>query len=68
MYPINLRGIGVGFVSALSRLGAITTPYVAQILFQTREYASIGLYAGSSLVLLPVALMLSIETWSRSLQ
>ena len=31
VYPTNLRGIGVGFVSAISRFGAITTPYVAQV-------------------------------------
>ena len=68
VYPTNLRGIGVGFVSALSRLGAITTPYVAQVLFQTSEYAAIGLYAGSCLVLVPVVLLLSIETRGRSLK
>ena len=62
MYPTNFRGIGVGFVLALSCLGANRTPYVAQVLFQTSVYAAIGLYASSCLVLVPVALLLSIET------
>ena len=68
IYPTNLRGIGIGFVSAVSRLCAITTPYVAQVLFQTSEYATIVLYAGSCLVLVLVSLLLSIETRGRSLE
>ena len=68
IYPTNIRRIGIGLVSALSRLGAITTPYVAQVLFQASEYAAIGLYAGSCLVLVLVSLLLSIETRGRSLE
>ena len=68
IYPTNLRGIGIVFVLASCCLGAITTPYVAQVLFQASKYAAIGLYAGSCLVLVLVSLLLSIETRGRSLE
>lgn len=31
VYPTSLRSVGVGGCSALARLGAMATPYVAQV-------------------------------------
>lgn len=32
VYPTGLRAVGVGSCSAMARLGAMVTPYVAQVL------------------------------------
>ena len=56
IYPTNIHGIGTGFISALTCLGTITTPYIAQVLFQASDYAAIGLYTGSCLVRVLVSL------------
>lgn len=31
VYPTSLRAVGVGACSAMARLGAMVTPYVAQV-------------------------------------
>lgn len=31
VYPTSLRAVGVGSCSAMARLGAMVTPYVAQV-------------------------------------
>lgn len=33
VYPTSLRSVGIGGCSALARLGAMATPYVAQVSF-----------------------------------
>lgn len=33
VYPTSLRAVGVGSCSAMARLGAMITPYVAQVTF-----------------------------------
>lgn len=68
VYPTKVRGIGMGVLYSVARIGAIVTPYVAQVLFQTSDYATIGLYAGSSLVLIAMALLLPIETKGKALR
>ena len=48
----NISGLGIGFASAFARVGSILTPYVlAQVLFYTNDYATIGIYAGTCLCL-----------------
>lgn len=44
VYPTNLRSIGVGGCSSLARLGAMCTPYVAQVLFQSSVSQAVGVY------------------------
>lgn len=34
VYPTSLRSVGVGGCSALARLGAMATPYVAQVCYR----------------------------------
>lgn len=44
VYPTNLRSIGVGGCSSLARLGAMCTPYVAQVLFQASKGQAVAVY------------------------
>ncbi|XP_058123878.1 synaptic vesicle 2-related protein [Anopheles ziemanni] len=44
VYPTALRSIGVGGCSALARLGAMATPYVAQVLFQSSIWSAVAVY------------------------
>lgn len=44
VYPTSLRSIGVGGCSSLARLGAMLTPYVAQVLFQSSVDQAISVY------------------------
>ena len=62
VYPTAIRGLGVGSFNCMSRIAAILTPYIAQVLFEISDYATIGVYAGFSLVLIVVCLLLPIET------
>ena len=62
IYPTNIRGLGIGIASSVGRVGGIATPYVAQALFYRSDYAAIGTYAGSCLLLIFVILLLPRET------
>lgn len=44
VYPTALRSVGVGGCSALARLGAMATPYVAQVLLQTSLTSAVTVY------------------------
>ena len=68
VYATKVRGVGIGFLYSVARVGAILTPYVAQVLFETNDYATISLYAFSSLVLIIHALLLPIETKGKALR
>ena len=68
VYPTQVRGIGIGVLYAVARVGAISTPYVAQVLFETSDYAAISVYAGSALVLVFLSLLLPLETKGKSLE
>lgn len=60
VYPTSLRAVGVGACSAMARLGAMITPYVAQVLlkssitFSTTIYASAAILAAIGCILLPI--------------
>ncbi len=68
VYPTSIRGLGVGVSSSVARVGAILTPYIAQVLFRTSDYATISIYAGTCLILAFVALLLPIETKGKALK
>lgn len=44
VYPTALRSVGVGGCSALARLGAMATPYIAQVLFQSSIWSAVSVY------------------------
>ena len=46
VYPTNLRAVALGSGSAAARIGAMITPYVAQVLLKKSLYSAVGVYAG----------------------
>ncbi len=68
VYSTSVRTLGMGVCTAAARVGAIVTPYVAQVLLRENDYATLSLYAGSSLGLAVLAMLLPIETKGRALQ
>ena len=67
IYPTNIRGLGIGLSSSVGRVGCIATPYVAQTLFYRSDYAAIGTYAGSCLLLMLLVIVLPQETKGKTL-
>ncbi|KAH8322543.1 hypothetical protein KR074_003173 [Drosophila pseudoananassae] len=59
IYPAGLRSVGVSGCSVLARLGAMLTPFVAQVLMDTSKiqalstYALVGLFASVACIFLP---------------
>ncbi|KAL5477456.1 hypothetical protein EMCRGX_G024256 [Ephydatia muelleri] len=68
VYPTNVRAIGMGVNVAAARLGAIVTPYVAQVSYDVNFAIPIGLYAGISLLVGFASLALPFETKGKSLK
>lgn len=68
VYPTKVRGVGIGVLYSIARIGTIFTPYIAQVLFETSDYATISLYGFSSLVLIIHALLLPVETKGKPLR
>jgi len=68
VYPTRIRALGMGICTSAARIGALVTPYVAQVLWNTNDYVTLFLYAGSSVIFAVLALLLPIETKGRALQ
>ena len=68
VYPTKFRAFSIGIHSSAARIGAIATPYFAQVLLHANDYVTFSLYAFSSLVLAILALLLPIETKGRALR
>ena len=68
VYSTSVRTLGMGVCTAAARIGAIITPYVAQVLLRESNYATLSLYAGSSLGMAVLAMLLPIETKGKALQ
>ena len=62
VYPTALRSVGVGGCSALARLGAMLTPYVAQVLFQSSIWSAVSIYGVFAALASIACLMLPYET------
>lgn len=62
VYPTNLRSIGVGGCSSLARLGAMCTPYVAQVLFQASVGQAVAVYSAFALCASVACIFLPYET------
>lgn len=59
IYPNNLRSLGVGGCSTIARIGAMATPFVSQVLFQSSPFSAfmvytlIGLLSAVACIILP---------------
>ena len=67
VYPTYLRAVGVGVCSGVARLGAMLTPFVAQVLIKTSLELALGLYASMALLAVVASLLLPIETKGRAM-
>jgi len=68
VYPTTLRAIGLGASSSMARLGAIITPFVAQVASGHSLMIPILVYGGTALCGLIAALSLPIETMGRQMR
>lgn len=67
VYPTSLRAVGVGSCSAMARLGAMVTPYVAQVLLKSSIAVAISVYSTAALLAAIACVILPIETSGKEL-
>ncbi|XP_062410107.1 synaptic vesicle 2-related protein-like [Sardina pilchardus] len=68
VYPTVTRAVGIGTSSGLARVGALLTPFVAQVLLRSSVYLTLSVYCVCSLLAAVAAWFLPIETAGRALQ
>ncbi|XP_076816791.1 synaptic vesicle 2-related protein-like [Clavelina lepadiformis] len=68
VYPTHIRAIGLGSCSGTARVGAIITPFIAQVMLEHSEPLAVSIYAVVSLIAAVACLLLPIETKGRSMQ
>ncbi|XP_063720368.1 synaptic vesicle 2-related protein-like isoform X2 [Symsagittifera roscoffensis] len=68
IYPTTIRAIGVGSGSGISRVGAMVTPFIAQVLLKKSIQASMGVYFLLGAVAAVGALFLPTETKGRGMR
>ncbi|ODN04059.1 Synaptic vesicle 2-related protein [Orchesella cincta] len=62
VYPTSMRSVGIGTCSGMARIGAMVTPYVAQVLQKQSTPLAAGTYGVVAIMAAIVAMMLPIET------
>ncbi|OAD62967.1 Synaptic vesicle 2-related protein [Eufriesea mexicana] len=62
VYPTHLRSIGVSTCSAMARIGAMVTPYIAQVFLQWSITGAMTIYAATALCAAIATLALPVET------
>lgn len=68
VFPTENRALAMGTCSTMARVGALITPFVAQVMLRTSVYLTLALYCACSLLGGIASLILPIETSGRSLQ
>ncbi|GAB6023587.1 hypothetical protein CHUAL_008357 [Chamberlinius hualienensis] len=68
VYPTTLRAIGLAMCSSVARLGAMTTPFVAQVMLKSSINATISIYGVVGLLTALAAFLLPIETKGQGLK
>nr|QQY02592.1 synaptic vesicle glycoprotein 1 [Cryptocotyle lingua] len=68
VYPTSCRAIAVGSFSSIARLGAIVTPYVAQVMMpEVSQIGALSIYAAVGVLCSILSFVLPIETAGREL-
>lgn len=67
VYPTTIRTLGIGLASAWARVGAMLTPFVAQVLLDKSLTAAVWVYGSLGLLASVCAILLPIETKGRVL-
>ncbi|XP_073257422.1 synaptic vesicle 2-related protein-like isoform X1 [Porites lutea] len=65
VYPTVVRALGLGFCSAVARVGAMITPFISQVLLRVSLRLALGVYGLMSLLCTVCTLLLPIETTGR---
>ncbi|KAM4527934.1 synaptic vesicle 2-related protein [Odontesthes bonariensis] len=68
VFPTEIRALAMGTSSAVARVGALITPFVAQVMLRTSVYLTLSMYCGLCLLAGVASLILPVETLGRSLQ
>lgn len=68
VYPTVVRSVGLGCCSTMSRVGAMVTPYIAQVLLRVSFNLSVGVYMALTLLAFVATLLLPYETKGRPMQ
>ncbi|XP_061933833.1 synaptic vesicle 2-related protein isoform X2 [Apis cerana] len=66
VYPTHLRSIGVSTCSAMARIGAMVTPYIAQVFLQWSITGAMAIYATTALCAAIATLALPVEVKNRT--
>ncbi|KAK3084315.1 hypothetical protein FSP39_011490, partial [Pinctada imbricata] len=67
VYPTSIRTLGIGSASAWARVGAMITPFVAQVLLDKSVQAAVWVYGAFGISAAVCAALLPIETKGRDL-
>ena len=68
VYPTVIRAMAVGCASSMARIGAMITPYLAQVLIKKTFHGTIAIYMMATGLAAVFALLLPIETRGRELK
>ncbi|XP_026209573.1 synaptic vesicle 2-related protein-like isoform X2 [Anabas testudineus] len=68
VFPTENRALAMGTCSAMAKLGALITPFVAQVMLRTSVNLTLTMYCGCSVLAGVASLILPIETLGRGLQ
>ncbi|XP_070204759.1 synaptic vesicle 2-related protein-like isoform X2 [Littorina saxatilis] len=67
-YPTSMRAMGLGACSGMARVGAIVTPFIAQVLLKHSAYFAISIYGVMCLLATVASLLLPFETKGREMK
>ncbi|KAA0716727.1 Synaptic vesicle 2-related protein [Triplophysa tibetana] len=68
VYPTATRALGLGASSGMARVGALITPFVAQVMLESSVYLTLSVYCCCCLLAAIASCALPIETTGRGLQ
>ncbi|XP_077096652.1 synaptic vesicle 2-related protein [Siphateles boraxobius] len=68
VFPTATRAIGIGTSSGMARVGALVTPFIAQVLLKTSVYLTLSVYLICCLLGTVASWALPMETTGRSLE
>ncbi|KAG7318543.1 hypothetical protein KOW79_018298 [Hemibagrus wyckioides] len=68
VYPTATRALGLGTSSGMARVGALITPFVAQVMLEWSVYLTLSVYCCCCLLAAVASCALPIETTGRGLQ
>lgn len=67
VYPTANRALGLGCCSGVARIGAIITPFIAQVMVAYSAHLALGIYAVTGLIAAFFCMLLPIETKGRAM-